>query len=171
VHDDYNDAGAAPLSFGVRESGMVRNRTRVWWAILIAGIGGVTAHALPLPSSGVRRIAEDEWRAVLTEVQGTSAVDCQIIGSTRVYVCAKHREGIIWTFAMEGDPAFPAVSQSIVRPRLFCEPGYHGPKATISRSAEYAGDRTAFQKFYDHLIAVDKRFLAKQPQCGSQEKR
>src|ERR1700733_7365951 len=81
------------------------------WATLVAGIVTLSAHAadLPLPSSGVRQITEDRWRAVLTQVQTTPGVDCQIIGSTRIYACVQRRGNGIWTFAMEGSPAFPAV--------------------------------------------------------------
>jgi hypothetical protein len=144
----------------------------IWWASLTAGIVTLPVHAddLPLPSSGVRQVTEDRWRAVLTEVQSTPGVDCQIIGSTKIYVCARQLRNGIWTFAMEGNPAFPAVSQSAFQPRFVCEPGYVGPKTTIHRSAEYAGDRAAFEKFLTHLMAVDQKFLAKQPLCGSQEK-
>jgi hypothetical protein len=146
--------------------------SNLWWATLVAGIVTLSAHAadLPLPSSGVRQITEDRWRAVLTQVQTTPGVDCQIIGSTRIYACVQRRGNGIWTFAMEGSPAFPAVSQSTVTPRFFCEPGYLGPKTTISRSAEYAGDRAAFEQFLGKLRALDQKFSAKQPLCGSQAK-
>ena len=143
--------------------------SKACWIALGAGVVALPAYAdgLPLPSSGVAQITEDRWRAVLTDVQSTPGVECQTISHATIYVCIQKRGNVIWTFAMEGSPAFPAVSQSLLMPRLFCEPGYSGPKVTINRSAGYAGNHAAFQKFLEKLISTDQKFLAKQLQCSS----
>jgi hypothetical protein len=142
-----------------------------WCAVLVVGVVTVSSYAddLPLPTSGAVQITEERWRALLTQVQSTPDVDCQIVGNTKLYQCVGHRTMTIWTFAMEGNPAFPAVSQAILISSVVCLPGYSGPKATISRSGGYAGDQVAFEKFLKVLVDSDQKFVSKQPLCGTPE--
>jgi hypothetical protein len=146
-------------------------RAVAWWTILVVGVAMVSAYAddLPLPPSGVMQITEERWRALLTRVQSTPDVDCQVVGNTKLYQCVGHRTMTVWTFAMEGNPAFPAVSQAILTSRVVCLPGYSGPRNTISRSGGYAGDQVAFEKFLKVLVGSDEKFVSTGPRCSTPE--
>ena len=142
-----------------------------WWAALVVGVVAVSAYAdeLPLPPSGVVQITEDRWRAILTQVQSTPDVDCQVVGNTKLYQCVGHKSMTIWTFAMEGNPAYPAISQATLISSVICLPGHSGPKSTISRSGGYAGDPVAFEKFLKVLVGSDQKFVSKQLLCNTPE--
>jgi hypothetical protein len=144
----------------------------VWWGVLAVGVATVSAYAdeLPLPPSGVVQITEERWRALLTQVQSAPDVDCQVVGNTKLYQCVGHKIMTIWTFAMEGNPAYPAVSQATLISGVICLPGYSGPKSTISRSGGYAGDQAAFEKFLKVLVGSDQKFASKQPLCNTPER-
>jgi len=150
-------------------------------AIAMAVVASTHAGNLPLPESGVAQITESDWRGILTKVQGTDGVDCQVIPNAKLYQCHVDTfdQEKMWTFAMEGSLPFPAVSQAILRRRACFDytPGslevrpYSGPKITISRSGAYAGNKAAFDRFLGKLVSFDKSVLAGARSCGEKEKR
>ena len=149
--------------------------------VLAAAVAPSTyATDLPLPESGISQITEGQWRTILTEVQGTSGVDCHILGNSQVYHCYQLAKSVVWDFAMEGSPAFPAISQAVLQRRDSCfdyTPGsfevrpYSGPRIKINRSGAYAGNKDAFEKFLVRLSAADKKVLAGNRDCVHKERR
>jgi hypothetical protein len=134
------------------------------WVITLVAASAVRADDVPQDAFTVVKITEDQWRARLTEVQGTSGVECETVGA--LYHCHTTHGIHWWTFTVEGHPAHPAVSEAVGVVHLFCGPlHYSGPQLTMTRTGEYAGDRAAFEKMMRRLKDSDQRAMSRGKQC------
>lgn len=138
----------------------MRSETRYRLAYLLALVLGTpmlatsfhveTATAGSPPTGEITQISVQEWNEYRDAVVNGANVRC-VYDARRQMTCDLESDSVVWTFTSFGHPAHPGV----VRRKLVVGTGLMG----IERSGQFAGDKRAFEIWYDEFRAYDERQL------------